>query len=67
MLEFVDSGLYSVQDRKIFINTLLQVGTGSVEKSTGSARAKNQLIRPDPDPYPCFILKLPTHVYDAGY
>ena len=36
MLEFVDSGLYFVQDKKNFINALLQVGSGSVEKSTGS-------------------------------
>ena len=36
MLEFVDSGLYFVQDKKIFINALLQVGSGSVEKSNGS-------------------------------
>ena len=34
MLEFVDSGLYFVQDENNFINPLLQVG--SVEKSTGS-------------------------------
>ena len=36
MLEFVDSDLYFVQDKKNFINPLLQVGSGSVEKSTGS-------------------------------
>ena len=38
MLEFVDSGLYFVQDENNFINPLLQVGSGSgsVEKSTGS-------------------------------
>ena len=29
MLEFVDSGLYFVQDEKDFINPLLQVGSGS--------------------------------------
>ena len=36
MLEFVDSDLYFVQDKNNFINPLLQVGIGSVEKSTGS-------------------------------
>ena len=36
MLEFVDSGLYFVQDENNFINPLLQAGSGSVEKSTGS-------------------------------
>ena len=36
MLEFVDSDLYFVQDKNNFINPLLQVGSGSVEKSTGS-------------------------------
>ena len=34
MLEFVNSGLYFVQDENNFINPLLQVGSG--EKSTGS-------------------------------
>ena len=38
MLEFVDSGLYIVQDENNFINPLLQVGAGSGynEKSTRS-------------------------------
>ena len=36
MLEFVDSDLYFVQDKNNFINPLLQVGSGSVEKSTES-------------------------------
>ena len=36
MLEFVDSGLYFVQDENNFINPLLQVGSRSVEKITGS-------------------------------
>ena len=40
MLEFVDSGLYFVQDENNFINPLLQVGSGSVEKSTGSGGPK---------------------------
>ena len=46
MLEFVDSGLYFVQDKNDFINPLLQVGSGSrsVEKITGSGS----------DPHPCF-------------
>ena len=40
MLEFVDPGLYFVQDENNFINPLLQVGSGSEsnEKSTGSDR-----------------------------
>ena len=40
MLEFVDSGLYFVQDENNFINPFLQVGSGSVEKSTGSGWPK---------------------------
>ena len=36
MLDFVDSGLYFVQDENNFINPLLQVGSGYNEKSTGS-------------------------------
>ena len=33
MLDFVDSGLYFVQDENNFIYPLLQVGSGSDEKS----------------------------------
>ena len=42
MLELVDSDLYFVQDERNFINSLLQVGSGSgsVEKSTGSGWPK---------------------------
>ena len=40
MLEFVDSDLYFVQDKNNFINPLLQVGSGSVKKSTGSGGQK---------------------------
>ena len=40
MLEFVDSVLYFVQDENYFINPLLQAGSGSVEKSTGSGGTK---------------------------
>ena len=36
MLEVVDSGLYFAQDKNNFINPSLRVGSGSVEKSTGS-------------------------------
>ena len=36
MLEFVDSDLYFVHDKNNFINPLLQVGSGSVEKLTRS-------------------------------
>ena len=35
MLEFVHSDLYFVQDKNNVINPLLQVGIGSIEKSTG--------------------------------
>ena len=35
-IEFVDSGLYFVQDENNLINPLLQVGSGSNEKSNGS-------------------------------
>ena len=40
MLELVHSGLYFVQDEHKFINRLLQVGSGSVKKSTGSGGPK---------------------------
>ena len=40
MLEFVDSDLYFVQNRNHLINPLLQVGSGSVEKSTDSVGPK---------------------------
>ena len=40
MLEFVDSDLYFVKEKNNFINPLLQVGSGSVEKSTGSGGPK---------------------------
>ena len=40
MLEFVDSDLYFVQDKNNFINPLLQVGSGSVKKRTGSGWPK---------------------------
>ena len=36
MLEFVNSGLYFVQDENNFINLLLQLGSGSDAKSTVS-------------------------------
>ena len=42
MLEFVDSGLYFVQDKNNFINPLLQVGSGS--------RSDPLKKVPDPDP-----------------
>jgi len=48
MLEFVDSGLYFVQDENNFINPLLQVGSGSVEKVPDPKGQKS----PDPDPHP---------------
>ena len=39
-LEFVDSGLYFVQDGNNFIYPVLKVGSGSDEKSLGSGRPK---------------------------
>ena len=50
MLEFVDSGLYFVQDQNNFIYPLLQVGSGSDEKSLGSGSGQKST---DPDPHPC--------------
>ena len=41
MLEFVDSGLYFVQDENDFVNPLLHVGSGSNGKSTGSGGQKS--------------------------
>ena len=41
MLEFVDSGLYFVQDENNFINPLLQVGSGSDEKVPDPAGQKS--------------------------
>ena len=40
MLEFADFGLYFVQDENNFINPLLQVGSESNIKSTGSGGPK---------------------------
>ena len=40
MVAFVDSDLYFVQDKNNLINPLLKVGSGSVEKSTGSGGPK---------------------------
>ena len=45
MLEFVDSDLYFVQDKNNFINPLLQVGSGSVEKSNGSGSGGPKITR----------------------
>ena len=51
MLEFVDSGLYFIQDENSFINPLLQVGfrswAGSNEKSTGSGSGGPKINRSD--------------------
>ena len=51
MLEFVDSGLYLVQDENNSINPLLQVGSGFAEKSTGSGGQKingsDRILIPD--------------------
>ena len=47
MLEFVDSDLYFVQDKNNFINPLLQVGSGSVEKSTGPGSGGPKIIGSD--------------------
>ena len=47
MLEFVDFGLYFVQDENNFINPLLQVGSGSDEKRTGSGSGGQKINRAD--------------------
>ena len=39
-LKFVDSGLYFDEDENDYINPLLQVGSGSNEKSDGSGVQK---------------------------
>ena len=44
MLELVDSDLYFVQDKNYFINPFLQVGSGSVEKNTGSGSGGPKII-----------------------
>ena len=51
MLEFVDSGLYFVQDENNFINPFLQVGSG-----TGSAKKV-------PDP----AGQKPTDLTESGF
>ena len=53
MLEFVNSGLYFVQDENKFINPLLQVGSGSGfgEKVPDPDPAGRKST--DPDPHPC--------------
>jgi len=52
MLESVDSGLYFVQDENNFYKAVV---TGRIR----IRMAKNQRIRPDPDPHPCD--------YECGY
>ena len=47
MLEFVNSWLYFLQDENNFINPLLQVGTGSGEKSTGSGSGGQKIYGSD--------------------
>ena len=42
MLEFVDSGLYFVQDENNFINQLLQVGSGSSSLQRISNRSNSK-------------------------
>ena len=67
MLEFVDSGLYFVQDKNNFINPLLQVGSGSgsAEKSTGSGWPKingsDRIRILIPAFYPSFFPLLPLN------
>ena len=46
MLEFVDTGLYFIQDENNLINPLLQVGPGSGgPKSTGPTGTSSQVLR----------------------
>ena len=49
MLEFVDSGLYFVQDKNNFINLLLQVGSGPSTTTLDMNIVK--CIVADPDPF----------------
>ena len=50
--EFVDTGLYFVQDKTKYMYPLLQVGSGSGEKSHGSGWPKingsDRILIPDP-------------------
>ena len=43
MLECVDSDLYFGQDKNNVINPLLQIGSGSVEKITGSGSGRPKI------------------------
>ena len=45
MLEFVDSGLYFVQNENNFINPLFQEGSGSDKKCTGSGSSGPKINR----------------------
>ena len=77
MIEFVDSDLYFVQDKNNFMNPLLQVGSGSVVKSTGSGSGGPKIIRSDririliPDIYLClqivWHLRVSTQTYTTTY
>ena len=60
MLEFVDSDLYFIQDKNNFINSLLQVGSGSgsVEKSTGSGSVEKSTGSNYPNLYSKSLYKL---------
>ena len=69
MLEFVDSGLYFVQDKNNFINSLLQVGSGVqqkyvVWKLSETPHVQSRVEDPDPagqkppdpaDPHPWYF------------
>ena len=52
MLEFVYSGLYFVQDENIFINPLLQVGSGSGYSEKIPDPEGQKSTDPHPDPHP---------------
>ena len=56
MLEFVDYGLYFVQDENNFTNPLLQIRISWKKYRIRIRRAKNQRIRPDSDPHPCMCI-----------
>ena len=72
MLKFVDSDLYFIQDKNNFINSLLQVGSGSVEKSTGfggpkitgSDRIRIRILIPAYDT--CMFQKFENGGYSSG-
>ena len=50
MLDFVDSGLYFLQDENNFINPLVQIGSGSGSDEIVPDPAGKKSTDPDPHP-----------------